>query len=220
MSASHSSVSPDLLSRDPREPARRRKILRRAARGNRSGFVRRRITNHSALTAMAMQTMRQQNSESANSAPRSRALLALTFRGFAILRPGSSSCNPNNQVERAPAHGFGVPAPAKVPSAPNVLRFPARLGPAIVPVSRDRRCGPATPIFVHQLAVKESSRPMNRTIPTPIRLHVPGLRRSAGLGTVLKRVTALAGFRACGGCQRRASALNRRVVFVASRGSR
>jgi len=59
---------------------------------------------------------------------------------------------------------------------------------------------------------------MSRRIPTPIRLQVPGLRRSVGLGTVIKRATALVGIRPCGGCQRRASVLNRRVVFVASRG--
>jgi hypothetical protein len=35
-----------------------------------------------------------------------------------------------------------------------------------------------------------------------------------GLGDVLKRVTSAAGVRPCGGCERRAEALNRWVAFT------
>ena len=35
-----------------------------------------------------------------------------------------------------------------------------------------------------------------------------------GLGDVLKRATSYFGIRPCGGCKRRAAALNRRIVFT------
>ena len=35
-----------------------------------------------------------------------------------------------------------------------------------------------------------------------------------GLGDVIKRATYAIGIRACGGCERRAAALNRRFVFT------
>jgi hypothetical protein len=35
-----------------------------------------------------------------------------------------------------------------------------------------------------------------------------------GLGDVVKRMTYAAGIRPCGGCQKRAAALNRRVIFT------
>lgn len=59
-----------------------------------------------------------------------------------------------------------------------------------------------------------------KKIPRPIRIPVPGLKASVGLGQVAKRVTAFAGIRTCGGCQRRAAMLDRRFVFVPGSGSR
>jgi hypothetical protein len=51
--------------------------------------------------------------------------------------------------------------------------------------------------------------------PRPVRL--PGFvmpdEEEAGLGEVIKRATAAVGIRPCSGCQRRAQALDRRVVF-------
>jgi hypothetical protein len=46
-------------------------------------------------------------------------------------------------------------------------------------------------------------------------LRLPGFvsEEQIGLGDVLKRVTSSVGIRPCGGCARRAEALNRRVVL-------
>jgi hypothetical protein len=48
------------------------------------------------------------------------------------------------------------------------------------------------------------------------RIRLPGFVRDEeiGLGDVVKRMTYAAGFRPCGGCGKRAAALNRRVVFT------
>lgn len=50
--------------------------------------------------------------------------------------------------------------------------------------------------------------------PHPVRL--PGFITDAdvGLGDVIKRVTHTFGIKPCGGCERRAAALNRWVVFA------
>ena len=50
----------------------------------------------------------------------------------------------------------------------------------------------------------------------PFRIRLPGFVRDEeiGLGDVVKRVTYAAGIRPCGGCEKRAAALNRRVVFT------
>jgi hypothetical protein len=56
-------------------------------------------------------------------------------------------------------------------------------------------------------------------MPTPLRplsVPVPGLKRSIGLGDVVKKVTAAVGIRTCGGCARRAAALNRVVILRAT----
>jgi len=49
----------------------------------------------------------------------------------------------------------------------------------------------------------------------PYRVRLPGFvsERDVGLGDVIKRATASVGIRPCGGCARRAAALNRRLVF-------
>jgi hypothetical protein len=50
----------------------------------------------------------------------------------------------------------------------------------------------------------------------PHRVRLPGFITGdeTGLGDVIKRATSALGIRSCGGCQRRASALNRWVVFT------
>lgn len=56
-----------------------------------------------------------------------------------------------------------------------------------------------------------------RKPPQPIRIPVPGLRQSIGFGQTIKRMTAAVGIRPCGGCQRRAQALDRLFVLTPSR---
>jgi len=50
----------------------------------------------------------------------------------------------------------------------------------------------------------------------PHRVRLPGFVRDEdiGLGDVLKRATSAVGIRPCGGCQQRAAALNRWMVFT------
>jgi len=50
----------------------------------------------------------------------------------------------------------------------------------------------------------------------PHRIRLPGFvtDEDIGLGDVIKRVTYALGIRPCGGCERRAAALNRRFVFT------
>jgi hypothetical protein len=58
------------------------------------------------------------------------------------------------------------------------------------------------------------------TAPTaPRRVRLPGFVRDEdiGLGDVIKRATYAMGIKPCGGCERRAAALNRRIVFTGRR---
>jgi hypothetical protein len=50
----------------------------------------------------------------------------------------------------------------------------------------------------------------------PYRARLPGFvtDEDIGLGDAIKRVTYALGIRHCGGCERRAAALNRRFVFT------
>ena len=50
----------------------------------------------------------------------------------------------------------------------------------------------------------------------PQRVRLPGFitNEDVGFGDVIKRVTSSFGIRPCGGCQRRAEALNRWLVFT------
>ena len=50
----------------------------------------------------------------------------------------------------------------------------------------------------------------------PFRVRLPGFIRDEeiGLGDLVKRMTYAAGIRPCGGCEGRAAALNRRMVFT------
>ncbi len=49
----------------------------------------------------------------------------------------------------------------------------------------------------------------------PYRVRLPGFvsDEEVGLGDVIKRVTYAMGIKSCGGCERRAAALNRWMVF-------
>jgi len=53
----------------------------------------------------------------------------------------------------------------------------------------------------------------------PRQVRLPGFitEEEVGLGEVIKMATNIAGIRPCGGCSRRAAALDRRVVFVPRR---
>ena len=50
----------------------------------------------------------------------------------------------------------------------------------------------------------------------PYRVRLPGFvnDEDIGLGDAIKHVTYALGIRPCGGCERRAAALNRRFVFT------
>jgi hypothetical protein len=63
---------------------------------------------------------------------------------------------------------------------------------------------------------KSNSETKNRTEPEPRRIRLPGFvtDEDIGLGDLIKRTTSAFGIRPCGGCQRRAAALNRRFVFT------
>jgi hypothetical protein len=67
------------------------------------------------------------------------------------------------------------------------------------------------------------SRTPGRAEQAPFEIRLPGFHadKAVGLGDTLKRVSAAIGIRPCGGCRRRAEALNRRAVFTGrSRGVR
>ena len=51
---------------------------------------------------------------------------------------------------------------------------------------------------------------------SPHRLRLPGFinDEEIGLGDVIKRTTSYFGIKPCGGCEQRAAALNRRMVFT------
>jgi hypothetical protein len=58
--------------------------------------------------------------------------------------------------------------------------------------------------------------------PQRYRVRLPGFvsDKDIGLGDTIKRATSTVGIRPCGGCERRASALNRWMVFSGRRHSR
>jgi hypothetical protein len=53
----------------------------------------------------------------------------------------------------------------------------------------------------------------------PYRVRLPGFvtDKEVGLGDVIKRATSTLGIRSCGGCERRAAALNRWMVLSGRR---
>jgi hypothetical protein len=50
----------------------------------------------------------------------------------------------------------------------------------------------------------------------PRKVRLPGflIETETGLGDVIKKATSWAGVKPCGGCQKRAAALNQQVVFT------
>jgi len=53
----------------------------------------------------------------------------------------------------------------------------------------------------------------------PVRVRLPGFvsDEDIGLGDALKRVSYMVGIKPCGGCDKRAAALNRWILFSAKR---
>ena len=49
----------------------------------------------------------------------------------------------------------------------------------------------------------------------PYRIRLPGflIEQEVGLGNAIQRVTYAMGIKHCGGCEKRAAALNRRIIF-------
>jgi hypothetical protein len=65
---------------------------------------------------------------------------------------------------------------------------------------------------------ESSSDPAGRN--APYRVRLPGFiaNEEVGLGDVVRRATSYIGIKPCGGCQARATALNRLAVFGPRRG--
>jgi hypothetical protein len=66
---------------------------------------------------------------------------------------------------------------------------------------------------------RATDRHVHKDARQPHRVRLPGFisDEEIGLGDVIKRATYAIGIRACGGCERRASALNRWMVFSGKR---
>ncbi len=62
----------------------------------------------------------------------------------------------------------------------------------------------------------ERKEPPDRSAHQPHRVRLPGFvsDEEIGLGDVIKRATSYIGIKPCGGCERRAAALNRWVSFT------
>ena len=62
----------------------------------------------------------------------------------------------------------------------------------------------------------KSNTPAQRNEHPPHRVRLPGFVTDAevGLGDVVKRATSYLGIKPCGGCEQRAAALNRWMVFT------
>jgi hypothetical protein len=62
----------------------------------------------------------------------------------------------------------------------------------------------------------ESSAQSDETEHPPHRVRLPGFitGEEIGLGDVIKRTTSYLGIKPCGGCERRAAALNRWLTFT------
>ena len=64
----------------------------------------------------------------------------------------------------------------------------------------------------------ESNPPEKNVDTRPHRVRLPGfINEEIGLGDVIKRATYAAGIKPCGGCRRRAEALNRWLVVTPRR---
>jgi len=60
---------------------------------------------------------------------------------------------------------------------------------------------------------------MHKRERAPYRVRLPGFisDKDVGLGDVIKRATYAVGIKPCGGCERRAAILNRRMIFSGKR---
>lgn len=63
---------------------------------------------------------------------------------------------------------------------------------------------------------KEANETQDAPKAQPYRVRIPGFVRDEeiGLGDAVKRMTYAMGIRACGGCEARAAAMNRWMVFT------
>ncbi len=61
-----------------------------------------------------------------------------------------------------------------------------------------------------------TGKPEEKSEHRPFRVRLPGFvaGEDIGLGDVIKRVTSAVGIQPCGGCERRAAALNRWFIFT------
>jgi hypothetical protein len=66
---------------------------------------------------------------------------------------------------------------------------------------------------------KAKENAMDRREDAPYRVRLPGFisEKEIGLGDVIKRATYAVGIKPCGGCESRAAALNRWIVFKGRR---
>ena len=66
------------------------------------------------------------------------------------------------------------------------------------------------------MTANENANSQSNSTDESFRIRLPGFIRDEeiGLGDVVKRITYAAGIRPCGGCEGRARAMNRRVVFT------
>ena len=64
------------------------------------------------------------------------------------------------------------------------------------------------------------SRRSDQDVQQPYRVRLPGFTadQEIGLGDAIARATSYVGIKSCGGCENRAAALNRRMVFGGWRG--
>jgi hypothetical protein len=64
-------------------------------------------------------------------------------------------------------------------------------------------------------AARTTAAPAGEALRTPRRVRLPGfvLEEEIGVGDVVKRAAYALGIKPCGGCDRRAAALNRWMVF-------
>ncbi len=84
-----------------------------------------------------------------------------------------------------------------------------------IPVDGDNSCAQ-----VNAMKKKTAkTEPVDNRQRAPYRVHLPGFisDQEVGLGDVLKRATYAIGIKPCGGCGRRAAALNRMMVFTGPR---
>ncbi|PYS24496.1 MAG: hypothetical protein DMF72_05265 [Acidobacteria bacterium] len=67
--------------------------------------------------------------------------------------------------------------------------------------------------------MKETKPRINERHSKPFQVRLPGFvsDKEVGLGDVIKRATYAVGIKPCGGCERRAAALNRWMVFSGRR---